>query len=404
MGSVTFSTRMSVISMSAMRLLNVFFRVSSRSDCELVSFRSFMSAARWPVYSILTSPSSVPSSDSLNLPVRFSRDFSGPESGVLTKVGSFGSGGVARHFGCLALHVVVDLHLRLVRLVDPLAVLRPELRGAKLFILRVVDEHPRAHRVLGRHERLLAEGRDVRHRRAVVAVLLLLEGRVLAVEGLRAHAVGEVRAGVGLDVILDEADWDVARKLQSVVIAYRVGAPTAPAVLDDRARLDARHGERLGLHLQSVGLDDRALEDVFLLQLDYRAVGLDGAARDVRDLDLAPADLRGEDVNLALRLAPAVVEDFDSDVVLKYRARLAAVGLVGDLNLPEEGLGVGVALDGGRAQRKLRRVNRLPVLVAAREGRRGGEGEREQTDERRERSGAREGVWGFHLCEPFEET
>ena len=74
-----------------MWFLNLFFRVSSRSAGESSSLRAFMSAARWPVYSILTSPSSAPSSESLNVPVHFSRDFSGPDIGVLTKVGSFGS-------------------------------------------------------------------------------------------------------------------------------------------------------------------------------------------------------------------------------------------------------------------------------------------------------------------------
>src|SRR5438067_3394928 len=66
-------------------------KVSSRCAGESSSLYSFLSKPICPVYWICTSPSSVPSSSKRNLPVRFSRDFSGPEIGVVTQKGSFGS-------------------------------------------------------------------------------------------------------------------------------------------------------------------------------------------------------------------------------------------------------------------------------------------------------------------------
>ena len=75
-----------------------------------------------------------------------------------------------------------------------------------------------------------------------------------------------------------------------------------------------------------------------------------------------------------------------ADVIFERQLVLAAVV---DVDLPEERLGVGFLLDCGRGHGELRRVNRLPVLVAAAgEGRRG-EGEREKTGgEREQREGA----------------
>src|SRR6185369_13368870 len=87
---------------------------------------------------------------------------------------------------------------------------------------------------------------------------------------------------------------------------------------------------------------------------------------DVLYLDAATAELDGGDFDLALRLAPALVENFDADVVVQDRADVAAGVLVGDADFPEESLRVGVLLDGRGRHREVGRVNRLPVLVAAR--------------------------------------
>ncbi len=74
----------------------------------------------------------------------------------------------------------------------------------------------------------------------------------------------------------------------------------APAVFDDAARLNSRHRKRLGFVFQTTGLDDRAVEDVFLFEFYDRAVSFDGARGDVANFDLTAVELAVKQVDLAL--------------------------------------------------------------------------------------------------------
>jgi hypothetical protein len=224
-----------------------------------------------------------------------------------------------------------------------------------------------------------------------------VSSRALSARGSSGAACGSAS---GLDVVGHVADGHVAREVEALVVDDAV-AHLTPAVFDDRAGLDGRHGERLGLDLEPARLDQVALEDVFLLQLDDLAARLDRAGDDILNLHLAAAELDGRDVDLAHGLAPALVEDLDADVVVEDGGRLSATVLVGDAHVPEEHLGVGVLLDDGRGGGEVGRVERLPVLVAAGGGARRRAEEGQQEDERAGRAGAQTRVGGLHELEPF---
>jgi len=104
---------------------------------------------------------------------------------------------------------------------------------------------------------------------------------------------------------------NIALELQPEIVCRRVRSNFLPLVLDDRAWLDAGEGKRFCSQLQTAGFHDHLLNDVGLRELDYRTVGLDRSRGDVFDLDAVNVGY----VDLAVFLAPALVEDLDAHVM-----------------------------------------------------------------------------------------
>ena len=261
------------------------------------------------------------------------------------------------------LDVVIHLELRLVSVVLLAPEFRPVLVGRLRLIERVVDQQPGAHLIFGRHVRLFAKRRHVLQGRARKAVLLFLKRLEPAIEHAHAHlrhrpcvVAFKVQR---LEIVFDHLHGNLPLELVAVVEAEVVAAHLAPAIFDDRPRLDRRHRKRLGFELRAADFDNGALKDGVFLQLDNRAIRLDRAPGDV--CDLRAAEVR--DVNLALRLFAALGKYFDANIMVEHGAQVAARGIVGDADFPEEGFGVGVGFDHRGFQRQVCRVNRLPFIA-----------------------------------------
>src|SRR5690349_22496300 len=157
-------------------------------------------------------------------------------------------------------------------------------------------------------------------------------------------------------MIRDCLNGNVALKLQPQIVGRRVGTNFLPLVLDDRAGLDAGKRKRLRAQLQTARFHDRLLDDVRLRELDDRTVRLDRARGDILDLDAVEV----RDVDLAVLLTAALVEDLDAHVMGENEIVLAAVV---DANVPKDRFCICVWLDDRCLEREIGRLDRTPILA-----------------------------------------
>src|ERR1051325_8629488 len=127
----------------------------------------------------------------------------------------------------------------------------------------------------------------VGHYGAVESVFLLgpFGRRTVQHEGVESR----IFIGHRLHEILHALYRNIALKIETNVVGVRIYSRFAPAVFDDATGFHSGHRERTCFEFQAARSDDGAIEDVFLLELDDGAVGLDGPGCDVANLESSTA-------------------------------------------------------------------------------------------------------------------
>jgi hypothetical protein len=155
---------------------------------------------------------------------------------------------------------------------------------------------------------------------------------------------------------------DVLRKTQSHIVRVLAGSNLFPSIVEDRSRLDRRHGKGHCLDFQTAGFDDVPLKDRVFLEFNDRAVRLDGPPGNVHD-DALPEVL---DAPRALCFDAALIEDLDAHGMVKDRldvGLLLALSLVvvHDVYPPEQRFRAGLGIDGGGLEVALLIRHRQPL-------------------------------------------
>src|SRR5262249_7152721 len=91
----------------------------------------------------------------------------------------------------------------------------------------------------------------------------------------------------GLQVITHINNRNLALKLDAQLVGATAWYYFSPAIFNDRPWFNARQRELFCLEFNAAGLDDRAVEYIFLFQFGNRSVRLDDAGGDVFDLRAA---------------------------------------------------------------------------------------------------------------------
>ena len=161
-----------------------------------------------------------------------------------------------------------------------------------------------------------------------------------------------------LDEVLHLLDRKVPLKLEADVACRVTALNLPPAVLNDGARLDGRHGKGLGLHFQPAGPDNRSIENRILLKQHDAFIRPDGSARDVVNGILPEVG----QVHCTQPFFSMLREYLDAKVVGVEGGELIAIPLVMNFDFPKDRPGVGVFLDQRLFHAQNCRVNGLPIV------------------------------------------
>ena len=164
--------------------------------------------------------------------------------------------------------------------------------------------------------------------------------------------------GKRLDQIANGLDWNLTLQRQHELVRQLAVADLPPAVFKDGTGNDGRHDERLDLHFDAAGLDDRPFTHVASGELGHRAIRRNRPATNVADAPL----VREWQFHFPLRLTAAVVEDLDAEVVIERGVEVVQLGIVGDADFPEQHFSVGRRIDAWSFQCEIGRVDGRPLL------------------------------------------
>ncbi len=130
-------------------------------------------------------------------------------------------------------------------------------------------------------------------------------------------------------------------KLKACVEDTRVVTQFLPAVLNNGAGLNTRHGKRFHFQARAAGPDQVAFVNAVVPQGYFRAIRLDGPPFHIHNRSV----LAKRNVDGGRFLFSFFIEDFQPDIVVENPAYvLPAHDLVPHVNIPEERFDAGVLL------------------------------------------------------------
>jgi len=159
---------------------------------------------------------------------------------------------------------------------------------------------------------------------------------------------------LGLNVISDRLDWNLALKVETHVVSGRVGDYFFPLVFDDRAGLDRRKRKLFVLSFTPLTFTTVFSTTSSFVNSTIEPSGL--MVRAATSLILVP--LKNGISILLLLLAATFSENLDANVMRQHQIVLAAII---NTECPENSFGIGVRIHQRLLQSQFRGLHRTPT-------------------------------------------